>query len=68
MQEDEVSKQAAGEDVGNPRGAITKSTDDFSDDVQEEINRMMWEGGVAPPVQPKPWQEWMSDANPDEEL
>jgi|GEM_PF-6170852 len=31
------------------------------EDVEDEVGRMMWEGGVAPPSYPKAWQVWADE-------
>ncbi|QQE77677.1 hypothetical protein [Alicyclobacillus sp. SO9] len=33
----------------------------FDEEVDHQISRMMGEGGVAPPVQPRPWKTWKQD-------
>ena len=42
--------------------ATTQSV--YDEEVDHQISRMMGEGGVAPPVRPRPWREWAQDKEP----
>lgn len=33
----------------------------FDEEVDHQISRMMGEGGVAPPLRPRPWKTWKQD-------